>query len=300
MKLFAAIDIGSNAIRLLFSSVYEEKDRVVFKKLSLTRVPIRLGEDVFPTGRISFEKSLRVIKSMIAFKHLIEVYEPLEYMACATSAMRSAENGPELVEEIRRRTGIPVEIIDGQREAGIIYSTHVADRMRRDCSYLYIEVGGGSTEVSLFSGGGNVFSRSFQIGTVRMLHGLVHEQQWKEMKSCLRENVASFKPLVGIGTGGNINTILKLLGMKEGKTLDRRRLVRMRKYLDSFTLEQRVLDLGLRPDRADVIVLATDIYLTVMKWCGIDRLVVPKVGVADGIIQELYRRHLGIGQQIAV
>jgi len=289
--LFAAIDIGSNAIRLLFENVYTDGDAPVFQKLSLTRVPIRLGEDAFPTGRISLEKSLAVIKAMIAFKHLIEIHQPVDYLAYATSAMRNASNSAQIIEEIRRQTGIEVELIDGQREAEIIYSTHIAEEMRYDSSYLYIEVGGGSTEVSLFDRGTNVFSRSFPVGTVRMLHGLVEESQWAEMKDWLRTNTAGHTPMAGIGTGGNINTILKILRKKEGRPMPIRKLREMRDYLASYSLEDRIRVLGLRPDRADVIVHATDIYLNVMKWCRIDHLIVPKIGVADGIIHLLYERY---------
>ena len=298
--LLGAIDIGSNAIRLLFSNVFEDQDRVVFKKLSLTRVPIRLGEDVFPTGRISDRKARALIKSMIAFKHLIEVHEPLDCKAYATSAMRNAENAPEIIEEVNRQTGIQIEMISGQREAEIIYSTHIAEDMLKGSSYLYIEVGGGSTEVSLFASGQNIFSRSFSIGTVRMLYGLVAEEQWKEMREWLKANVAGYKPVVGIGTGGNINTILKLVRKKEGKPFSIRKIREMRDYLNSFSLEERIKGLGLRPDRADVIVPATDIYLSVMKWCGIEKIFVPKIGVADGIIHELYERYRGRNQSSAV
>jgi exopolyphosphatase / guanosine-5'-triphosphate,3'-diphosphate pyrophosphatase len=301
--VFAAIDIGSNAIRLLFSIVFENAGKPIFKKLSLIRVPIRLGEDAFPTGRISVDKALAVIKAMIAFKHLMEIQQPVDYMALATSAIRNAENGPRIVEEIKRQTSLEVEIIDGQREAEIIYLTHVAEEMLGDRSYLYIEVGGGSTEISLFSHNSNVFSRSFPIGAVRMLYNLVPEVQWEELKIWLKARTHAYQPLEAICTGGNINTILKLLDLKEGKTLEVKRLRSMQKYLRSYSVEDRIKVLGLRPDRADVIVPATEIYLSVMKWSGITRMIVPKLGLADGIIHllyEKYRKNRDLARQAAV
>ena len=289
--VFAAIDIGSNAIRLLISNVFEEENRTIFKKYSLVRVPVRLGEDAFLTGRISVEKSLAVVKAMIAFKHLMEIHRPLAFKALATSAMRNAENGPRLVEEIWNQTNIDVEIIDGQTEAEIIYSTHIAEEMLDGKSYLYIEVGGGSTELSLFSHDANVFSRSFPVGSVRLLHELVDKSDWSEMKSWVNEHVLGYKPLEAIGTGGNINSILKLVGLKEGKPISIKRLKKISRHIESFTLVDRVKELGLRPDRADVIIPAIDIYLAVMSWAGISRVIVPKVGLADGIIHMLYEKY---------
>lgn len=289
--VFAAIDIGSNALRLLLSNVFEEKDRTLFKKYSLVRVPVRLGEDAFLTGRISLEKSLAVVKAMIAFKHLMEIHKPVAFKALATSAMRNAENGERLVEEIRIQTNIEVEIIDGQTEAEIIYSTHVAEEMLDGKSYLYIEVGGGSTELSLFSQDTNVFSRSFPVGSVRLLHELVDKSEWNELKSWVKEHTVGYKPLAAIGTGGNINSILKLLRLKEGKPLSFKKLKKTCQYLESVSLDDRIKELGLRPDRADVIIPAIEIYLSVMNWAGISQIIVPKMGLADGIIRMLYEQY---------
>ena len=285
--VLAAIDIGSNAIRLLISNVYEEKDKTIYKKFSLTRVPIRLGEDAFLTGKISVEKSLAVIKAMIAFKHLMEIHQPEAYLALATSAMRHAENGERIISEIKRQTSIDVEIIDGQKEAEIIYSTHIAEEMESGCAYLYIEVGGGSTEVSLFASDRNIFSRSFPIGTVRLLHNLVDSADWENLKLYLKEHTPGHTPVVGIGTGGNINTIFKMLFKKDGKPLTLSRLKKTCKFIESHSFEDRIKILGLRPDRADVIVPAMKIYLSIMKWSGIDKIIVPKIGLADGIIHLL-------------
>jgi exopolyphosphatase/guanosine-5'-triphosphate,3'-diphosphate pyrophosphatase len=205
--------------------------------------------------------------------------------------MRNAENGERIVEENRKQTNLEVEIIDGQKEAEIIYSTHVAEEQLDGRAYFYIEVGGGSTELSLFDKGRNVFSRSFPVGTVRMLHDLVDNADWKEMRHWIKDHINTGAPVVGIATGGNINAIFKMLGRSEGKPLSYKKLSRTRKYLESFTLDGRIKELGLRPDRADVIIPATRIYLSTMKWAGIDKIIVPKIGLADGIIRMLYENY---------
>ena len=288
---FAAIDIGSNAIRLLISNVFEHDGSTFFKKYSLTRVPIRLGEDAFLTGRISDAKGERLVMAMQAFKHLIDIHQPLDYLAYATSAMRNAENCEELVGRIKDKTGIDIRIIDGQREAEIIYSTHVADEMHDKKSYLYIEVGGGSTEVSLFSKGKNIFSRSFPIGTVRILHDLVGKKDWRNLKEWLKVHTEDFEDLTAIGTGGNINTILKLMRKKEGKPIAIKKIIKIRDHIESYSFDDRIRVLGLRPDRADVILPAVEIYLSIMKWTKIKNIIVPKIGLADGIIHELFESY---------
>ena len=288
---FAAIDIGSNAIRLLISNVFENKDNTVFKKYSLTRIPIRLGEDAFLTGKISEAKAERVVKAMKAFTYLIDIHQPLDYLAYATSAMRNAENGEELVARIKDETGIDIRIIDGQREAEIIYSTHIADDMHDKKSYLYIEVGGGSTEVSLFSKKKNIFSRSFPIGTVRILHDLLGKKDWRNLKEWIKVHTKDFDDLTAIGTGGNINTILKLMGKKEGKPISVKKITKLRDHIESYSIDDRIRVLGLRPDRADVIIPASEIYLSIMKWTKIKNIIVPKIGLADGIIHELFETH---------
>lgn len=293
--VFAAIDVGSNAVRLLVSNVHEEGSRTYFNKLSLTRAPIRLGEDVFLHGRISERKADKLVKAMLAFRYLMEINEPQDYLSVATSAMRHAANGDEVAREIRQRTGIGIEIISGQEEAELIYSTHVAEQLVDSRSYLYIEVGGGSTEVSLFARGRNICSHSFPIGTLRILHDLVGQEEWESLRDYLQQHTADYRPVVGIGTGGNINSVLKLLRKKEGKAFSAKQLKDVARYLRSLPLEYRVRELGLRPDRADVIVPATEIYLAVMKWAGIETLIVPKLGLADGIIHRLYERHREAG-----
>ena len=289
--VFAAIDIGSNAVRLLVSNVYEDGRKTYFNKFSLTRVPIRLGEDAFLNGKISLEKVIALVKAMTAFKHLMEIYRPIEYLAYATSAMRNAKNAQNIVGEIEKHTGIKVSIIDGQKEAEIIYSTHVADEMTKSLSYLYIEVGGGSIELSLFSRVKNIFSRSFPIGTVRMLHNLVRKSEWQEIKHWLQVNTAEYHPLVAIGTGGNINCILKMLRKKEGRPFSVKKVLEMHEFLSSYSLDDRIKILGLRPDRADVILPALEIYLSIMKWTDISKIIVPKIGLADGMIHLLYEKY---------
>lgn len=289
--VFAAIDIGSNAVRLNVTNVYESGMRTLFKSGSIIRVPIRLGEDAFLTGRISREKEEALLKAMHAFKHLIDIHKPIDYLACATSAMRVAENGSEIMERVEKRTGIPVTIIDGQKEAEIVYSNHIAEDMPTNTSYLYIEVGGGSTELTLFANNTRIFSRSFPVGTVRILNGLVDESQWKEIKRFLKKETEGYQPVVGIGSGGNINFIFKMMRKKEGTPISVKKLDSMRTFLSAYSFEDRILHLGIRPDRADVVVPALDIFLSVMKWAGISKLLVPKIGVADGIIHLLYEKY---------
>jgi exopolyphosphatase/guanosine-5'-triphosphate,3'-diphosphate pyrophosphatase len=288
---FAAIDIGSNGVRLLLSRVIEDGGEPYFKKETFVRMPLRLGDDAFSLGRLSEEKIERLIDTLVGFDHLVSAYPARACLAVATSAMREAQNGTEVVEAMHRRTGIEVEIIDGKREAEIIYANHIEARLDPETSYVYVDVGGGSTEVTIIHGQTPVASRSFKIGTVRMLQGGVAPKRWSELKVWLKESTGGKKPFVGIGSGGNINKMFKLARIKEGKPLVYKRLREIRKYLSSFTFEQRVVSLGMRPDRADVIIPAAEIYLSVMKWARIKRMFVPQVGVSDGIIHILYDRH---------
>lgn len=289
--VFSAIDIGSNAVRLHFSNVYDEGNRTIFKKGSIVRVPIRLGDDAFMTGRISEEKSRQLVHTMIALKHLIEVHKPIDYLACATSAMRNAANADAIVNEIEKQSGISVNIIDGQREAELVYSNHVAEELVNEKSYLYIEVGGGSTELSLFSRNERIFSRSFPLGTVRLLHKLIDKAAWTQLKEWIVQETTGYEPLSAIGTGGNINTAFKLMRKKEGKPLTRKDLKKFADYIGSYSYDNRIKELGLRPDRADVILPAMEIFNMVMKSAGINEIFVPQKGLADGIIHLLYEKH---------
>lgn len=289
---FAAIDIGSNAVRLLLSRVIENGKYPIFKKESLIRIPIRLGEDAFVRKRISAEKAEQLVNTMRGFKFLIEAYQAIDYMACATSAMREAENGEDVVKEIMRRSGIKLDIVAGQKEADIIYANHFEERLDKNKSYLYIDVGGGSTELTLFSHNQSITSHSFNIGTVRLLHGLVPDSRWKEMKQWVQVIAPEFKPVIGIGSGGNINKMFKLSRIKIGKPISYKRLRELDKYLNTFSLDERIKILGLRPDRADVIIPAADIFTSVMKWAKINRMYVPEIGLSDGMIRLLYERHM--------
>jgi exopolyphosphatase/guanosine-5'-triphosphate,3'-diphosphate pyrophosphatase len=286
---FAAIDIGSNAVRLLFCNVYDDNGKVTLKKAELIRVPIRLGEDSFITGKISEEKTEKLVDAMNAFKNLIKVNEVIDYRACATSAMRDAENGKSVIERVFKETGIRIEIIDGKTEASILYSDHVQEKLDKDTSYLYIDIGGGSTEISLFSKGKSIGSQSFNIGTIRMLHNQIDKTYWNNFKNWIEELTKNYKPLVAIGSGGNINKLFKMSGRKPNKMISTEKLKSLYTLLESYTYEERIKILGLNTDRADVIIPASKILLTILKKAGIENTIVPQTGLADGIIHQLYK-----------
>lgn len=288
---FAAIDIGTNAVRLLLSNVIEDGGPPLFKKEVLVRMPLRLGEDAFAIGRISDETVERLVETMIGFKHLIRAYPAIDYMAVATSAMRVAENGAEVASIVDERAGILFDIIDGRTEAEVIYANHIEDRLDPGKNYFYVDVGGGSTEISIIVDRDVVASASFPIGTVRTLRGRTNVDEWQTMKKWLAKNTSKHQPIVGIGSGGNINKIFKLSHIKPGNPISYKRLRKMRKFLSTFTLVERITELKLRPDRADVIIPASEIYISVMKWAGAKSMVVPLFGLSDGMIHVLYDRH---------
>lgn len=288
---FAAIDIGSNAVRLLFCNVYEEKGKTLFKKAELIRVPIRLGEDSFLNKKISKEKADKLVTAMKAFKNLIEVYDAVDYRACATSAMRDADNRYEIVERVKKEAGINIEVIDGKTEADIIYSNHIEEHLDKSNNYLYIDIGGGSTEITLFSKNKAMVSQSFNIGTIRMLHNQIDKEYWSYFKNWVNEITAGYKPLIAIGSGGNINKLFKMSGRKPNKPLPTSKLKGMYEVLESYTYEERIKILGLNPDRADVIIPASKILLTVLKKADIEKLLVPQIGLSDGIVHLLYEKH---------
>ena len=288
-RKFAAIDIGSNAIRLLIQNVIEEQGkRTLFTKSELVRVPVRLGEDSFTVGEISEENTLRIIKSMKAFKFLMEVYRVEEYMACATSAMREAKNGREVIEKIKNEAGIKIELIDGKREAEIIASTDLKKLIKKDQSYLYIDVGGGSTEFTLFNEGKIKTSKSIKIGTVRLLNDMVDESTWKNLEDWIIQSTKHLPKISIIGSGGNINKLHKMSGRKEGEPLSFIWLNAQFNFLNSLSYEDRISELGLNTDRADVIIPAARIFLMASKWSGAKKIHVPKIGLSDGIIKTLY------------
>lgn len=287
--ILAAIDIGSNAARLLIceASVYKETS-VDFTKLTLLRIPLRLGFDVFDTGVVSEAKKNKLIETLKAYRHLMNIYEVEAYKACATSAMRDAGNGAQILEEIYNETGFEIKIITGQEEANIIYETHIAEKLSDNKSYLYIDVGGGSTEITLYSQNHTIFKESFNIGTIRMLHNKVKEEQWEHMKWYIKTYARDYQPLEAIGTGGNINKIFSISKRKEGRPLPLDLLKDYYKELSYTPLAERKHIYQFRDDRADVIVPALQVYISVMRWALADEIYVPKIGLADGLIKILY------------
>lgn len=288
---FAAIDIGSNAVRLLFMQVFEDMPQTFYKKDALFRVPIRLGEDAFVRKKISPEKEESLLNTMIAFKHLIKAYRPVSYMACATSAIREASNGSRVVDRIEKATDIKIEIIDGSREADLINSNKITEAMNKEGQYIYIDVGGGSTELTVLSREGIADSISYNIGTVRMLAEQDAPSEWERMKKWLKAHRRKSDSIYGIGSGGNINKIFNLTRQKQGKPTSAKQLAAIYDQLSSYTYEDRIRVFGLRPDRADVIIPALKIYLSVMKWAGIKKLYVPQIGLSDGIIHVLHEKY---------
>lgn len=288
-KNFAAIDIGSNAVRLLVSTITEKEGKEpMFRKTSLVRVPIRLGADVFLKKKVSEKNTMRMIDTMHAFNLLMKSHGVEKYKAYATSAMREAANGQQIASIIKEKSGIDIEIIDGSHEAAIIAATDLRALIQNDCNYLYVDVGGGSTEYTMYSNGETIASRSFKVGTVRMMEDLVEHHTWEEMREWVKETTREYDDIDLIGSGGNINNIFKTSGKKEGKALS---LKYMRDYdekLNSYTYEERITELDLKNDRADVIIPATKIYVNSMKWARANWIHVPKIGLADGIIKSLY------------
>ena len=292
MLRYAAIDIGSNAVRLLIADISKNENGYSFKKNTLVRVPLRLGDDAFLDGHISDRKVEDLLKTMTAFRNLMDVYHVSEYLACATSAMREAGNGAEIIKSVKNISHIDLEIIEGQREANIIYANHIEENLDIRKSYLYIDVGGGSTELSVFVNRVPVASKSFDIGTIRILDNQDKDETWEEMRVWVRENTKSLKNLAGIGTGGNIKKLFRMSDEKDGLPLSFLKLKGLYNQLNAHSLKERISVFGLNPDRADVIIPACEIYITLLKWTGIKQIYVPKVGLADGIINLLIEENL--------
>ena len=287
--ILAAIDIGSNAARLLITEVIQdEKNNPVFNKLNLIRVPLRLGFDVFEYGVIPKPKIGMMLQTMKAFKHLMNAYEVKHVMACATSAMRDAKNSGDIIRKVKLETDISIEVISGDMEAGIVFENHIAETLDKDHSYMYIDVGGGSTELSFFSNGTLIFKESFNIGTIRLLQDKVNDKTWEVMKEIIKTVTRGQKEVMAIGSGGNINKVFSLSKRKEGKPLGPELLKEYHKDLSSVTLEDRMRLYNLRPDRADVIVPALLIYINAMRWAGAAEMYVPKIGLVDGLIHHLW------------
>jgi exopolyphosphatase/guanosine-5'-triphosphate,3'-diphosphate pyrophosphatase len=287
--ILAAIDIGSNAARLLIceTSVYKDGS-VDFTKLQLLRIPLRLGFDVFDNGGVSEEKKKNLIETLKVYQLLMKIYKVEAYKACATSAMRDANNSSQILDEILAETGLKINIITGQEEANIIYETHIAEKLSDNKSYLYIDVGGGSTEITLYSQNHTIFKESFNIGTIRMLHNKVTDEQWEHMKWYIKTYARDYQPLEAIGTGGNINKIFSISKRKEGRPLTLDILKDYYKELSYTSIEERKHLYQFREDRADVIVPALQVYISIMRWALADEIYVPKIGLADGLIKILY------------
>lgn len=295
IKKYAAIDIGSNAIRLLIANIIISKNKEPqFKKSSLVRVPIRLGADTFVKGIISDANKQRMIDAIEAFKLLMKVHNIEKYKACATSAMREAKNGKEVANEILKKTGVEIEIINGKEEAAIISSTDLNELINSDESYLYVDVGGGSTEFALFSKGEMVSSKSFKMGTVRLLNNTKIENKaiFNKAENWIKSSTAVVGKVSIIGSGGNINKLFKMSGKMIGKPLSYTFLNAQYKFLKNMSYDERISELGLNPDRADVIIPATEIFLSAMKSSGATNLYVPKIGLSDGIIKTIYQENL--------
>ncbi|MFA7687706.1 MAG: exopolyphosphatase [Moheibacter sp.] len=290
IRKLAAIDIGSNAVRLLINYVYEMPGSPpVFNKTSLVRMPIRLGEDVFTAKNISDKNVERLCDAMKAFKLMMDIYGVEEYLAYATSAMREAENGKKAVKKIVQKTGVQIEIIDGNREAELIFATDLRAFVQDKNNYLYVDVGGGSTELTLITQGKVYGSHSFSIGTVRLLEGKVGQSTYPQMKEWIEKNV---KPLGVdlIGSGGNINHVFKYSGVQLGKPLKGAYLRSRYRQIRDMSFDQRLKELNMKPDRADVVEYALEIYTKVMKWSRAKQIFVPKIGISDGMIRYLYER----------
>jgi exopolyphosphatase / guanosine-5'-triphosphate,3'-diphosphate pyrophosphatase len=299
MKL-AAIDIGSNAARLLISDVsLSNNKRPQFQKLNLVRVPLRLGFDVFDEKKISPEKEDMILNTIKAYKLLMDAYEVQHCKAAATSAMRDASNSDRIIARVKKETGIAIEVITGDAEASLIYENHIAENLDKNHTYLYIDVGGGSTELMFFANGKLRFKRSFNIGTIRLLKDQVDDFLWSEMKDFVKRETKPFNDVIAIGSGGNINKIFSLSKRKEGKPLQLQLLKDYYKEFSNFSVADRIRIYKLREDRADVIVPALFIYINVMRWANIEEIFVPKIGLADGLIQHLYDELKEKGQLVS-
>ena len=293
IKKYGAIDVGSNAIRLLIVTVIEQEGKEAkFKKTSLIRVPIRLGTDVFVEGKVSEASYLRMFDSFKAFQLLMKIHNVFKYRACATSAMREAKNGKTIVKRLLNATGIEINIINGNEEAKIIASTDLKTYLVHDKVFLYVDVGGGSTELTIYSEGKTVASKSFKMGTVRLINNLVDDKMWDQMKDWIKYNTQKYSHITLLGTGGNINSTYKYSGKKIGTPLNYKYLIAYFNKVKAFSYDDRIIELDMNPDRADVIIPALKIYIFAMKWSGAECIYVPKVGLSDGIVRSLYNEEL--------
>ncbi|MEC7173574.1 MAG: exopolyphosphatase [Bacteroidota bacterium] len=289
IKKYAAIDIGSNAIRVLISNVIETKEGVHFQKNALVRAPIRLGEDSFTLGEISKKSIKRMVNAMKAFKLLMKVHHVSHYQAYATSALREANNSGDVVEQVKKKTGIKIEIIDGRKEAEIISNSKISDFLNSQKTFLFLDVGGGSTEFTFINEGRRVCSKSFKIGTVRLINNLVDDRVWEAIRNWIIKNSKPYSKITLMGSGGNINKLFKLSNIKEGKPLSMIKLNQIFLELESLSYEERIVKFELNPDRADVIIPAARIYLKALEWSGGQKIYVPKFGLSDGMIKYMHK-----------
>ena len=285
---FAAIDIGSNAVRLLFTRVIENNSKTYFIKESLIRMPIRLGEDAFSNGFISNKKSKSLLETMLAFRHLLSAYSPIKYRACATAAMRYSSNKNPLIKKISENTGIVLEVISGEEEADLIFLNHIEGMIDSNNNYLYIDVGGGSTELTIIKNKKRIISNSFSIGSVRLLNDNFKINIWNELEQWIKVNTAGLNNIISIGSGGNINKIFSIIEKRKNKSIKKNDIEIFLKSIDSYSVNDRVMLLGYRPDRADVISFAGQIYLNCMGWSNSEEMIVPQSGLSDGIVRSLY------------
>ncbi|MGA0373621.1 MAG: exopolyphosphatase [Flavobacteriaceae bacterium] len=289
IKKYAAIDIGSNAIRVLISNVIETKEGVHFQKNALVRAPIRLGEDSFTLGEISKKSIKRMVNAMKAFKLLMKVHHVSHYQAYATSALREANNSGDVVEQVKKKTGIKIEIIDGRKEAEIISNSKISDFLNSQKTFLFLDVGGGSTEFTFINEGRRVCSKSFKIGTVRLINNLVDDRVWEAIRNWIIKNSKPYSKITLMGSGGNINKLFKLSNIKEGKPLSMIKLNQIFLELEPLSYEERIVKFELNPDRADVIIPAARIYLKALEWSGGQKIYVPKFGLSDGMIKYMHK-----------
>ena len=291
---YAAIDTGSNAVRLLIKSIDPEVESPAFNKEQLLRVPLRLGEDTFSKGEISERKGKKLHRLIKAYRQLMKIYEVKNYRACATSAVRDAANGKELIKSISRKTGIRIEIINGEEEARLIYDNHIEEILDKNTNYIYVDVGGGSTEISLISEGKLKNSRSYNIGTVRLLEGTVKKNTTARFRRDLTKFATLYPELRIIGSGGNINKLFRLADISTPNNIELpvEKLKKINETLKSFNTEERIQKFSLRPDRADVITHAADIFLEVATHAAAKMILVPTIGLVDGIIDNLYAQDI--------
>lgn len=287
MKI-AAIDIGSNAARMQISSVLNDEGKISFKKIEYVRFALRLGHDVFSSGKIHYESEARIKKLLTVYKLLMELHQVDAYLICATSALREAENGLNICERVKLELGMAINLISGEKEAEMINNV-IVNELEDNKTYLHIDVGGGSTELNVYNGKVKETSQSFKIGAVRLMEGKVNKDVWKKMQNWIKDNVHNRADIVAIGTGGNISKLFEFLEKDESGLAKIGALDEALKYISQFTIEEKINKLKMNPDRADVIEYASEIYLSAMKWANSTSMFVPDLGLKDGIMLEVYQ-----------